>query len=119
MMPHGTYSFHMNVPVGGKEDGSNTINISIDVVIMPHSARDGDFPLLVEAKSAGDHANTNKRRKEEAQKINQLRRAYGGEIEFILFLCGYFDNGYLKYEAEEGIDWVWEHRIDDLAEFGL
>lgn len=38
---------------------------------------------------------------------------------FILFLCGYFDSGYLGYEAAEGIDWVWEHRIDDLAEFGL
>ncbi len=36
-----------------------------------------------------------------------------------LFLCGYFDSGYLGYEAAEGIDWVWEHRIDDLAKFGL
>ena len=24
-----------------------------------------------------------------------------------------------QYEAAEGIDWVWEHRIDDLAEFGV
>jgi hypothetical protein len=31
-----------------------------------------------------------------------------------LFLCGYFDSGYLGYEAAEGIDWVWEHRISDL-----
>ncbi|MEY3760335.1 MAG: hypothetical protein RIR39_1826, partial [Pseudomonadota bacterium] len=23
------------------------------------------------------------------------------------------------YEAAEGIDWVWEHRIDDLAKFGV
>jgi len=30
-----------------------------------------------------------------------------------------FDSGYLGYEAAERIDWVWEHRIDDLAEFGL
>ena len=37
----------------------------------------------------------------------------------ILFLCGYFDSGYLGYEAAEGIDWVWEHRMADLAEFGL
>ncbi|WP_204376562.1 hypothetical protein [Ventosimonas gracilis] len=29
------------------------------------------------------------------------------------------DSGYLGYEAAEGIDWVWEHRIDDLAKFGL
>ena len=70
-----------------------------------------------EAKSAGDFTNTNKRRKEEAQKINQLRHTYGDDIEFILFLCGYFDSGYLGYEAAEGIDWVWEHRIDDLQEF--
>jgi type II restriction enzyme len=25
----------------------------------------------------------------------------------------------LGYEAAEGIDWVWEHRIDDLAKLGL
>ena len=30
-----------------------------------------------------------------------------------------FDSGYLGYEAAEGIDWVWEHRINDLAEFGV
>jgi len=25
----------------------------------------------------------------------------------------------LGYEAAEGIDWVWEHRIDDLVKLGL
>ena len=52
-------------------------------------------------------------------KISQLRRTYGQEVRYILFLCGYFDSGYLGYEAAEGIDWVWEHRIEDLGEFGL
>lgn len=82
-------------------------------------SRTGNFPLLIEAKSAGDFTNTNKRRKEEAVKTSQLRRTYGPSIRFILFLCGYFDSGYLGYEAAEGIDWVWEHRIDDLKKFGL
>ena len=41
------------------------------------------------------------------------------EVHFILFLCGYFDSGYLGYEAAEGIDWIWEHRIDDLAALNL
>ncbi|MAZ18493.1 MAG: restriction endonuclease [Ahrensia sp.] len=117
-MPPGTYSFRMNVPVGG-DDGGKTVNIPVDAVIMRQNAQQGDFPLLVEAKSAGDFTNTNKRRKEEAQKVNQLRHTYGNDIEFILFLCGYFDSGYLGYEAAEGIDWVWEHRIDDLQDFGL
>ena len=51
--------------------------------------------------------------------MGQLRRTYGAAVQYNLFLCGYFDSGYLGYEAAEGIDWVWEHRIDDLAAFGL
>ena len=70
-------------------------------------------------RKKGTSLYSNKRRKEEAQKINQLRHTYGDGIEFILFLCGYFDSGYLGYEAAEGIDWVWEHRIDDFQEFFL
>lgn len=117
-MPPGTYSFRLNVPV--RQEGSLTgINIPVDTVIMPLQAKIGDLPLLIEAKSAGDFTNTNKRRKEEAFKMNQLRTTYAGNVRFILFLCGYFDSGYLGYEAAEGIDWVWEHRIDDLAKFGV
>ncbi len=52
-------------------------------------------------------------------KFAQLRSTYGRKVQFNLFLCGYFDSGYLGYEAAEGIDWVWEHRIDDLALFGI
>ena len=51
--------------------------------------------------------------------MQQLRATHGPAVRFILFLCGYFDRGYLGYEAAEGIDWAWEHRIDDLAMFGL
>ncbi|MFS1464498.1 XamI family restriction endonuclease [Vibrio lentus] len=117
-MPNGTFSFRLNVPVNhGTLD--KTINIPVDAVIMRMDAKEGDFPALFEAKSAGDFTNTNKRRKEEAMKINQLRHTYGGKITFDLFLCGYFDSGYLGYEAAEGIDWVWEHRIDDLEGFGF
>lgn len=116
-MPPGTYSFRLNVPV--KAEGGATVNIPVDTAVMPLSAKPGDLPLMIEAKSAGDFTNTNKRRKEEAQKINQLRHTYGQGVRFMLFLCGYFDSGYLGYEAAEGIDWVWEHRIDDLAQFGV
>ena len=113
----GTYALRLNVPAS-QETGRH-INIPIDVVIMPKRAKKDAIPLLVEAKSAGDFTNTNKRRKEEATKVGQLRATYGDDIQFVLFLCGYFDSGYLGYEAAEGIDWVWEHRIDDLAGFEL
>ena len=112
MMEAGTFTYHLNVPV--KISQTQTVNMPIDVVIMRKNAIPGDLPILIECKSAGDFTNTNKRRKEEATKIEQLRNTYGKDIEFILFLCGYFDSGYLGYEAAEGIDWVWEHRIEDL-----
>lgn len=38
---------------------------------------------------------------------------------FVLFFCGYFGSDCLGYEAAEGLDWVWEHRIDDLPRPGL
>lgn len=117
-MPAGTFSFRLNVPVKSGGEGRN-VNIPVDTVIMPKTANAGDFPLLIEAKSAGDFTNVNKRRKEEAQKMTQLKFTYGDKVKFGLFLCGYFDSGYLGYEAAEGIDWVWEHRIDDFAHFGV
>jgi len=117
-MEPGTFSFRLNIPVQ-QTGGTKPVNIPIDTVIMPRQSSPSDFPLLVEAKSAGDFTNTNKRRKEEATKVAQLRSTYGTDVRFVLFLCGYFDSGYLGYSAAEGIDWVWEHRIDDFAEFGL
>ena len=112
-MQPGTFSFRLNVPVEQESTGKS-INIPVDAVVMPKAARAGESPLLIEAKSAGDFTNVNKRRKEEATKMIQLQRTYGQNVRFILFLCGYFDSGYLGYEAAEGIDWVWEHRINDL-----
>lgn len=117
-MPAGTFSFRMNVPVK-LEGGIRAVNIPVDAVIKPFGASKQELPIFIEAKSAGDFTNTNKRRKEEAVKMAQLRSNYGAKVRFNLFLCGYFDSGYLGYEASEGIDWVWEHRIDDLAAFGI
>jgi hypothetical protein len=114
-MEPGTYSFRVNIPVGTNPQ----INIPIDVVVQPQKLRKDRMPILIEAKSAGDFTNTNKRRKEEATKIRQLQQTYGQNVVFVLFLCGYFGSDYLGYEAAEGIDWVWEHRIEDLLKLGL
>lgn len=118
MIP-GTFSFHTNVPVYVAGEQGETVNIPVDVAIMPLSAQSGDMPLLLEAKSAGDFTNVNKCRKEEAVKMQQLRNTYGSNVSYSLFLCGYFDSGYLGYEAAEGIDWIWEHRINDLEKLGI
>jgi len=115
-MEPGTYSFRMNVVVGCD---NYKVNIPVDCVVQPRQPRESKLPILIEAKSAGDFTNVNKRRKEEATKVHQLKETYGDHVEFILFLCGYFDTGYLGYEAAERIDWIWEHRIDDMVQLGL
>ncbi|HJQ09054.1 MAG TPA: XamI family restriction endonuclease [Candidatus Saccharimonadales bacterium] len=112
----GTYSFRFNVPVIIGTD-EHRVNIPVDVAIRPKDT--SRKPILIEAKSAGDFTNTNKRRKEEAVKYSQLKSTYGDDIPFLLFLCGYFDSGYLGYEAAEGIDWIWEHRMGDLEALNL
>lgn len=114
-MEPGTFCFRMNVQVGR----AKKVNIPIDVVIQPKKPRPSRIPILIEAKSAGDFTNTNKRRKEEATKIHQLQDTYGRNAQLILFLCGYFDSGYLGYEAAENLDWVWEHRVEDLLQLGI
>lgn len=116
VMEAGTFAFRVNVPVRAAR---KTVNIPIDVVVQPTRPRKTRIPLLIEAKSAGDYTNPNKRRKEEATKVKQLQDTYGSDASLVLFLCGYFDSGYLGYEAAEGIDWVWEHRIDDLLKLGI
>ena len=118
-MKPGDFAFHLNVNVKVATGSDSRVNIPVDVAIQPLSAAQGDVPIFLEAKSAGDFANVNKRRKEEAQKISQLKLTYGNDVRFLLFLCGYFDSGYLGYEAAEGIDWIWEHRISDMEHMGL
>lgn len=114
-MPPATFAFRMNVRVNPSLD----LNIPIDVIVQPKVLRADKLPIMIEAKSAGDFTNTNKRRKEESDKMNRLKERFGLTVPYVLFLCGYFDAGYLGYEAAEGIDWVWEHRIDDLLALGL
>lgn len=65
-----------------------------------------DLPIMIECKSADDFANVNKRRKEGATKMQQLKNTFGENVVFDLLLCGYFDSAYLGYEAAEGIDWI-------------
>lgn len=118
-MEPGTFVFRLNVLVKPSRTGAKTVKIPIDAVIQPRKAKLPHLPLLIEAKSAGDFTNVNKRRKEEATKINQLKATYGDQVQFILFLCGYFDAAYLGYEAAEGIDWIWEHRLKDIDQLGI
>ena len=118
-MEPGTFSFRLNVFVKSPDIETIGTKIPVDAVIQPLNAKLPHLPFLIEAKSAGDFTNVNKRRKEEATKIHQLKNTFGEKVVFVLFLCGYFDAAYLGYEAAEGIDWIWEHRLEDIDQLGI
>jgi len=115
-MRPGVFTFGCTVKV---LSGDGVRNLPIDCIIQPHRAIVGATPIFIEMKSAGDYTNPNKRQKEEAQKARQLRDEFGEDVDFVLFLRGYFNSQYLGYEAAENIDWVWEHRIEDLSHLEL
>lgn len=115
--PCNGYAFHYNIAVN--VGAGTVVNIPVDLAVKPKNALPDDLPIMVECKSAGDFTNTNKRRKEEAVKMAQLRNTYGNDVAYVLFLCGYFDCGYLGYEAAEGIDWIWEHKAHEFLDLGL
>jgi type II restriction enzyme len=51
--------------------------------------------------------------------MHGLRVVYGQRVRLALLLSGYFDAGYLGTQAAEGVDWVWQHRLDDLQYLGI
>jgi hypothetical protein len=112
-MAPGGFGFGRNVRVV-REDGAPQ-NLPVDCVVSP---LDAELPLAcVELKSAGDFTNVNKRRKEESDKHDALKRAHGENAVFLLQLFGYFGQAYLGFEASAGIDWTWDHRLSDFAPY--
>jgi type II restriction enzyme len=75
------------------------------------------LPIFLEAKSMTDEVNPNKRQKEEAQKVESARRRWqtpDEKLNFILLLGGTVPKRYLQVEAGSDLDWIWEHRVEDL-----
>jgi hypothetical protein len=110
----GPMCFRMGCNVPVQSATGQLINMPIDCVARPGS---DSHLVCIEMKSAGDFANPNKRRKEEAAKMEQLTRSYGSGVTFLLQLSGFFNRSYLSYEADHDIDWAWDHRLGDLNRY--
>src|SRR5258708_3930064 len=88
-MEPGTFSFRLNVLVKPSKTEAKTAKIPIDAEIQPKKTKLPHLPILIEAKSAGDFTNVNKRRKEEAIKINYLKPTHATDAAFALSLSAY------------------------------
>jgi len=115
-MKPGTFAFRVNID-GTTVDGV-TLKQNVDTLIMPTSKSGSFLPIFLEAKSMTDEVNPNKRQKEEAQKVDNVRRRWQDDKEklnFVLLLGGTVPRRYLEVEAGSGLDWIWEHRVEDLG----
>lgn len=115
-MKQGTFAFRVNID-GTTVDGV-TLKQNVDTLIMPISKSGNFLPIFLEAKSMTDEVNPNKRQKEEAQKVDNVRRRWQTseeKLNFVLLLGGTVPRRYLEVEAGSGLDWIWEHRVQDLG----
>ena len=114
-MPKGTYAFRVGIE-GRTSDGLALMQ-TVDALIKPFSVSENLLPIFLEAKSMTDEVNPNKRQKEEAQKVESARRRWQTDSErlnFILLIGGTVPKRYLQVEAGSDLDWIWEHRVEDL-----
>ena len=113
-MAPGEFALHVNVKGHAPSDDEQSVNIPVDCAIMQKTARKGSLPILVESKSSDSFSFSNRGCRFVIAKAEKLKNILGPNASLFLHLDGYFDPGYLGRIAAEGIDWVWQHRIDDL-----
>ena len=113
-MAPGEFALHVNVKGHAPSDDEQSVNIPVDCAIMPKTARKGSLPILVESKTSDSFSFSNRGCRFVIAKAEKLKNILGPNASLFLHLDGYFDPGYLGRIAAEGIDWVWQHRIDDL-----
>ena len=95
------------------------IHLVVDVVLQPHAIYFGGLPVVIRARSFDDPSRAYRRGTEEVTYGRLLRARFGADLPIILFLGGCVDARYLGHVAAEQIDWIWEHRIEDLSGIGV
>ena len=116
-MPEMTYAFGVNLE--STQENNQNLNNPVDCLIMPKHGGKNYLPIFLEAKSMTDKANPNKRQKEEGKKFENLRRRWHSQNQqgpfcYLLLVGGVIPNRYLETEQNQGIDWIYEDRVEDL-----
>jgi hypothetical protein len=112
-MPVGTFTFRPAISIRKRK---TSVNIPIDCVVKPFAAGKTNLPvLIIETKLSENTASSIRSAKRDARKFATFKEHLEKNVKFMLLLCGYFDGYYLGPQAAEGIDWVWQHRLNDLS----
>jgi hypothetical protein len=60
-------------------------------------------------------AQSNQRNRKYLDKVAKVDLAGEEKLNFVLLLGGTVPRRYLEVEAGSGLDWIWEHRVQDLS----
>jgi len=115
-MTPGTYT--TGCMLESMQENRELLNNPVDILIMPFTNSTTILPIFMEAKSMTDKANPNKRQKEEGKKIQNLarrwQRSHDDPFVYVLLVGGTIPPRYLETEENQGIDWIFEDRPEDL-----
>ncbi len=111
-LPVGSFTF-CRTSSPGKETAS--VNIPTFCIVKPTATGKVCLPIIIAAKSSENTSSSIRSAKKDARKFATFKEHYEEKVKFILLLCGYFDGYYLGPQAAEGVDWVWQHRLNDLG----
>ena len=109
-MPADSFSFCCTSSTGKKKTSVNPTYC----IVKPADTGKMCPHVIIEAKSSENISSSIRSAKRDARKFATFKEHLEKNVQFILLLCGYFDGYYLGPQAAEGIDWVWQHRLDDL-----
>jgi hypothetical protein len=112
-LPPGTFTLEQQ-GFAGRQAGTD---FSFDAVVRPHSDRNRRLPVFLDLTFAGDTSAVKLAKEETRGRL--LKQSHGEEVIMLAILSGSFDKQYLDARAACQLDWVWAHRLDDLALAGL
>lgn len=112
-MPLGTFAIDQPVVAGTH----TPVDLFVDVVVQPHAKRRSRAPVFLDLTSLAD-ASAVKLAKE-STRLRLLTQTFGEKTAVLSILAGSFDKEYLDARAARKLDWIWEHRMDDLAAVGV
>ena len=108
----GTFTFETSVPLAM---GHNAL-MSADILIHPIKPRPDGASVLADVGFTQDLREAARMVNRSVKSQRFLRMTYGDSASYLLVLGGVFDAGHLGSLASESVDWIWQHRIAELAE---
>jgi hypothetical protein len=106
----GTYAFDVCVPLAM----GDVSMLPVDIHVIPIDRRFNGKHVLLDLGSSQDVREAALAIGRAVKKRRALDMTYGDSARYALVLGGAYDAGNLGTLAAEGVDWVWQHRIQTM-----